>query len=76
MGQTIAESIWEEGILKGRTEGELAASRRMLRRFLTARFGQLPDAVVQRIENCADVDRFTAAAKQAPGLDRPEDLQL
>jgi hypothetical protein len=72
MGQTIAEAIWEEGWLKGETAG----ARRVLRAYLTARFGQLLDPIVQRIESCTDLDRLTAAVQQVANLDKPEDLQL
>jgi hypothetical protein len=72
MGQTIAESIWEEG----QASGELRASRRILRQLLTARFGQTPEGIVQRIESCADLDRLIAAIQQVLSLDKPEDLQL
>jgi hypothetical protein len=48
----------------------------MLRLFLMARFGALADEVVQRIENCTNLDRLTAAARQAATLDKPENLQL
>jgi hypothetical protein len=84
MGQTIAEAMWEEGRLKGRSEGlsegeakgELGASRRILCRLLTTRFGLLPEGVVQGIESCTDLDRLTAAAQQVLSLDKLEDLQL
>ncbi len=71
MGQTIAESIWEEGW----TKGEEAGARRVLQRVLTARFGQLPEDVVRRIAACTDLARLTAAAEQVLRLDKPEDLQ-
>jgi hypothetical protein len=78
MGQTIAEAIWEESRLKGRSEGEsqggLRAARRMLRQLLTTRFGTVPDEVVQRIETCTDLDHLMAAAQQILSLDKPEDL--
>jgi len=88
MGQTIAESIWEEGWLKGeeagrlkgeeagRLKGEEAGARRVLQRVLSARFGPLPEDVVRRIEACTDLARLTAAAEQVLGLEAPEDLQL
>jgi hypothetical protein len=76
MGQTIAEEIWEEGRLKGRTEGALEASRSMLRRLLTKRFGTLPESVVQRIDNCTDLEQLSVAAEQILSLDEPESLQL
>jgi hypothetical protein len=76
MGQTIGEAIWEEGWLKGHSEGELKVARRMLRQLLTDRFGEVPEAVVQRIESATDVDRLTAAALRVSRIDNPEDLQL
>ena len=72
MGQTIAESIWEEGRLKG----QLELSRRLLRQLLADRFGGVPEIVVQRIESATDVDRLTAAALQVRLIATPEDLQL
>jgi Domain of unknown function (DUF4351) len=75
MGQTIAEAIWEEGLLKGRSEG-LSASRRLVRQLLAKRFGTVPDAIIQRIENTTDLDRLTAAALQVLDIAAPEDLQF
>jgi hypothetical protein len=72
MAETIGQTIWEEG----RSKGQLDASRRMLRRVLTKRFGPLPDQVVQRIETCTDLERLMAAAEQAQAIDKPEDLRL
>ena len=76
MGQTIAEEIWEEGRLKGRTEGEVNASRRLLRQLLIKRFGALPEAVTQRIDACTDLNQLSAAAEQVLSLDKLEDLRL
>jgi hypothetical protein len=72
MGQTIAESIWEEGRIKG----ELAASRRILRQLLEDQFGAVSETVLQRIDSVTDVDRLTAAARHVSRLAKPEDLQL
>jgi hypothetical protein len=68
MGQTIAESIWEEGRIKG--------ARRILRQLLEDQFGAVSEIVLQRIEHATDVDRLTAAARQVSRLAKPEDLQL
>ena len=46
MGQTIAESIWEEGRTKGlsegRSEGQLELARRLLRQLLTIDSASVP----------------------------------
>ena len=76
MGQTIAESIWEEGRLKGQAEGELKALRRTLRQLLVERFGGVSEGTVQRIESVNDVDRLTAAVIQVLHVATPEDLPL
>jgi predicted transposase YdaD len=80
VGQTIAEAIWEEGRLKGhaegRSEGELSASRRLLRQLLEKRFGALPEAVLQRIESATDVERLTTATLEVLHMVTVEDLQL
>jgi hypothetical protein len=73
MTQTIAEALIEEGIAKGRAEGRaegaLLAYRDSLRRFLLLQFRSLPDAILQRIEACADVERLKSA------LDRVRDMK-
>jgi hypothetical protein len=76
MGQTIAESIWEEGLLKGRCEGELSMARRALRQLLIDRFGKVPEALLQRIESATDVDRLLAAAVQVRHIASAEELPL
>ena len=80
MSQTIAESIWEEGLqkglLKGKQEGELKALRQTLRRLLADRFGNVPDALLQRIDSATDVERLMTAAVQVSHVAAPEDLQL
>ncbi|HZU37305.1 MAG TPA: hypothetical protein VFA18_15385 [Gemmataceae bacterium] len=76
MGQTIAESIWEEGRLKGRAEGELETLRRTLRQLLTARFAAVPEALLGRIEGCGDVDRLSAAVLRVSDIATPEEIGL
>jgi hypothetical protein len=80
MADTIAESIWKEGWTQGLSEGEsrggLSAARRMLQRLLTARFGPLPEEVVQRIAACTDLERLMTAAEQVQPLEKLEDLPL
>ena len=80
MGQTIAESIWEEGRTKGlsegRTEGQLELARRLLRQLLSHRFGTVPEAVLQRIDHATDVERLTAAALQVADIASVEDVAI
>jgi hypothetical protein len=76
MGETIAEAIWEEGRLKGVSEGELRASRKNLRQVLTHRFGPLPEALNQAIEAITDPARLDAALERALQVNTLADLQL
>jgi hypothetical protein len=80
MGQTIAESIWEEGRAtgreEGRAEGQLDLARRLLRESLANRFGTLPEAILQRIDAASDVERLAAAVLQVSRIATSEDLQL
>jgi hypothetical protein len=72
MGQTIAEALWE----KGDSAGALRASRQIVRQLLANRFGIVPKGILQRIEQCTDLDRLTAAALQVWDIAVPEDPQL
>jgi hypothetical protein len=79
MGQTIAEAIWEEGLLKGRTEGELRALRALrgaLRSLLVKRFGPLPESVNQAIEGATDLERLERAFQKALDVEKLADLEL
>ena len=72
MGMTIAESYIEEGYVKGR----LSASREILRRLLTARFGPLPEALLRKIAEASDPARLQAALDQVIQISRLEELDL
>jgi hypothetical protein len=72
MAQTIAESIWEEGLRKG----ELEAARRLLQQLLVKRFGTVPEEEVRRVASVTDVERLTAAALQVWEIATPQDLTL
>src|SRR5579884_381384 len=76
MGQTIAESIWEEGRLKGRAEGQLETLRGTLRQLLADRFSAVPEALVGRIESCSDVDRLSAAVLRVSHIGTPDEIGL
>ena len=48
----------------------------MLRTLLTQRFGALPDALVQRIEQTTDVDRLTPASRKCYQMAALDELHL
>jgi hypothetical protein len=72
MAQTAAEAWMEQGMAKG----EVMALRKVLRRLLTRRFDPLPEPLLQRIEQTADVDRLTAAIEQVEELKSLDELKL
>jgi hypothetical protein len=76
MTQTIAEAWIAEGEARGRVEGELRATRKLLRQLLEDRFGPLPEALVQRIEASTELERLEAAVRQAPRVPGLEQLSL
>jgi len=91
MIQTHAEALIEEGIAKGRAEGEkmtqthaealmeegaLRTNRDTLRRLLLRRFQQLPDVVLQRIETCADNERLKAAIDRVLDMKSLDEFDL
>ena len=51
-------------------------TRKMLRTLLEGRFGNLPEALVQRIEWANDLECLLEAFKQAIHLQNLDDLQL
>jgi Putative transposase, YhgA-like len=71
MSQTIAESLIEEGVVKG----QALANRETLRFQLTERFGPLPDTLLERI-GTANPDRLNAALRQIFQLKNLEELTL
>lgn len=62
---------------KARAEGEAAAARQMLLTFLTRRFGELPEALVERVaamdlDECQRLfDRAITAASLSELFDNP-----
>jgi hypothetical protein len=68
MAQTIAEHLMEQDGVR--------EARRMLRRFLEQSFGELPEAILQRIEACNEVQKLEEATLKAPRLQKLEDLRL
>jgi hypothetical protein len=72
MAQTYAEALIEEG----RVEGELRTNRETLCRLLLLKFQVLPDAVLQRIEACRDVERLKRAFDCALNVKSLDDFDI
>jgi hypothetical protein len=72
MGQTIAESLIEEGMEKG----ELRLARSLLLDVLKKRFRKVPKAVKQRIDEATDVARLRAVILDPMSLNSLDDLRL
>jgi hypothetical protein len=68
MEKTMAD-VWFE-------QGELRQLRKQVRRFLDRRFQPLPEAVIQRIEQCTDINRLEAALDQAVQIRSLDELNL
>ena len=68
LGKTVPEIAMEEG--------QLLARRETLRTLLEDRFGQLPEALIQRIEATTDFDRLRNAIRQVYRVQGIEEIQL
>jgi hypothetical protein len=58
MGRTIADELREEGIKKGRKEGEIRGRRQTLLRLLRKRFGEVSPQIVDTIEATEDIKQL------------------
>ncbi len=72
MSATLGQTLEEWAGLRG----ELAASRRLLCRWLEDRFGSLPDDLLHEINGVTDLERLEGAIRQCPTLGSLEELQL
>ena len=75
LGQTWEDEMLERGMERGRIAGALSTLRDVLRALLTQRFGALPDAVVQRIEQTEDADRLNACVLNLHQMSSLDDLR-
>lgn len=66
MGQTIAEALIAEGEAKGRAEGRLEEARDWLRVAMEAKFGPLPNHILDQIQTATDHQRLRSAFKRLP----------
>jgi hypothetical protein len=65
-----------EWMAEGELRGKLKVYRTFLRDLLEARFGALPEVLVQRIEAATDPERLHKTYRQAMHLAQLDDLQL
>jgi hypothetical protein len=72
MTKSMAEYLMEQGAARARLEER----RWALLTLLQDRFGDLPKSVRDRIESSTDLERLRAAVRQAPYLEKLEDLKL
>jgi hypothetical protein len=79
MAQSLQQS-WEEEMMelarRRASEAALNVSREYLRVVLEERFGTIPEAVLQRIQQTDDPDRLTAGLRQALHITSPDELTL
>jgi len=67
---------WEQSMERKAQTAALEARRTMLRSVLEGRFNPLPEAVLQRINQCEDSAKLEAAARESWRLKSPDELQL
>jgi len=70
--KTWEQEIWEEA----HTQGQLREARTMLRSVLEDRFGPLPAALIDQIEQSEEIDLLRAATRRAYLLGDLEELEL
>jgi hypothetical protein len=74
--QTLEEWAEQRGIERGIERGELAASRRLLCRWLEDRFGPVPDDLRRQIDEIKDLARLERSIRQCPSLRSLDELNL
>ena len=76
MSETIARTWPEELFAEGEAQGRLREARENLRWLLERRFGALPEALANRIEQSEDLARLQGGIRLALDLASLEDLDL
>jgi hypothetical protein len=74
--RTWPEELLAEGMAQGRAEGELRTCRRNLRLVLEERFGAVPEALAQQIEQLGDLERLESSIRQALRIQELAQLKL
>jgi hypothetical protein len=72
LGQTLEEWAEQRGIQRG----ELAATRRLLCKWLEDRFGPVPDDLRRQIDEIEDLARLERSIRRCPSLGSLEELTL
>jgi hypothetical protein len=72
----LKQQFLKEGRAEGRAEGSLQARREDLRELLTARFGPLPDSVLQKIEATTGPERLRDCPRRIMTMASLDDLGL
>ena len=76
LADLVAERVTKEVTEKVTEQTTLQTRRDALRELLEERFGVLPEALLHRIDHCADVSRLKAAARQVLHLEKLDGLEL
>jgi hypothetical protein len=74
--RTMADELFEQGEEQGLRKGRLMSSRQNLRELLEKKFGSLPEALIERIEQADDPARLDAAIQQIFEVESPDQLRL
>lgn len=73
-GPTLYEKALAQGKAEGEAKGQLLMARANLRALVENRFGAIPEALAQRIEATADLDRLQAALVQVLHVQSADEL--
>jgi hypothetical protein len=67
----VLNDIFEKGVVEGFGKGEIRGRTETLLRLMRKRFGDVPDAVAERLQTAGsdDLDRWTDAVLDAPSLE-------
>jgi hypothetical protein len=64
MARTLRQALLEEGLEQGIEQGKERGMREMLSRLLTRRFGPLPPAAIERLEQICSTDELARLAER------------
>jgi len=76
MGKTFVEELEARGWEKGEQDGLAKGKRDGIFRILRHRFGEVPPAVIERVESLEDIARLDELIDQALDVQRPEEIAI